>query len=114
MNRDAPDAAFEAGDVVKFRGHKYEVEQVDVAPVSGGVIQYRVTPVDGGPPATLKPKDSGEAFVATQFYEVAPSLCESVSSQSEDAVNASAPQTREGSATSSADAENDVDPEVVE
>lgn len=64
---------YEAGDVLSIRGHRYEVEQVDIAPVNDHIIQYRLTPVDDdAPPARLDPSPEDGMFAFVTYHRVEP------------------------------------------
>jgi hypothetical protein len=63
---------FYKGDVITFRGNKYEVTQVDTHFSHPGVLQYRLDALGDSPPATLEPRTHRErAYTVKEFHEVA-------------------------------------------
>ena len=63
---------FAEGDILRIRGNKYRVEQVDVLPGDRGPHQYRLEPLEDAPPANLSPVDSRkeEKYAIREYYNV--------------------------------------------
>jgi len=71
-NTDDELPRFERGQRIELRGNEYGVESVDKVWAEDKVIQYRLDPTDGAPPAHLKPEQDGGIFVIHEFHEVDP------------------------------------------
>jgi hypothetical protein len=74
---------YHEGDVLRIRGHEYEVEQVDVVPnrdMADRVIQYRLEAVDeDAPPARLDPSPGDGVFAFVEYHKATPDDVEVVS-----------------------------------
>lgn len=73
MTRDE----YEAGDVLRVRGHEYEVDRVGTVTHTDEVLYYKIEPVDDdgdAPPARLDPidEDGEPIFVLTEYHRVDP------------------------------------------